>query len=151
MVLQKQSLRREHAMLSLRYRHPLEILQSERRTRQVQGDSLYETTWSPRVDISELEHAFVLEADLPGVGQSDLTIEVEEDLLTLRGKRQTSTIPEAKALRQERADGHFERVFRLSDRVSKSDIKADMKDGVLRLELLKIQPEAPKKVSVHFH
>ena len=138
-------------MLSLRYRHPLEILQSERYAQGQNAKSTEETCWSPRVDIIETEGAFVLQADLPGVGKEDLFIEVEDDLLFLRGQRSVQFAQDGKQIRQERKTGKFERVFRLSEMVSRSDIKAEMKDGVLRLELLKIQPEAPKKVSVHFH
>ena len=136
-------------MLSLFHRHPLEILQSELRAQEQMYKSS-EPTWQPRVDIIELEHAFILEADLPGISQESLKIEVHDDLLAIRGER-ADFDEEGTVLRRERHSGSFARSFRLSEKVSKTSIQAQMKDGVLRLELQKILPEEPKTIQVQFH
>lgn len=136
-------------MLSLFHRHPLEILQSELRA-QDQMINSSAPVWQPRFDIMEEEHAFILEADLPGVNQESLKIEVHEDLLTVRGER-SGFDGEGTLLRRERQSGSFARSFRLSEKVSKASIQAQMKDGVLRLELQKVLPEEPKTIQVQFH
>ena len=136
-------------MLSLFHRHPLEILQSELRA-QDQMINSSAPVWQPRFDIMEQEHAFILEADLPGVNQESLKIEVHEDLLTVRGER-LGFDGEGTLLRRERHCGSFERSFRLSEKVSKETIHAQMREGVLRLELKKTHPEEPKTIEVQFH
>ena len=137
-------------MLSLLHRHPLEVLHNElnahrsQHTHQASG-------WSPHVDIRETAEFFILEAELPGVGPEDLTIEVNEDLLTLKGERKKGSLEEGENLRQERRYGPFSRSFRLSDSVSKRDIKADVTNGVLTLRLSKVVPERPQEIAVSFH
>jgi len=136
-------------MLSLFHRHPLEIFNAELRAQEQLLNSA-EPAWQPRFDIMEQDNAFILEADIPGVSQESLKIEVHEDLLTVRGER-SGFDGEGTLLRRERRSGSFARSFRLSEKVSKASIQARMKDGVLRLELQKVLPEEPKTIQVQFH
>ena len=136
-------------MLSLFHRHPLEIFNAELRAQEQLFNSA-EPAWQPRFDIMEREDAFILEADLPGVSQESLKIEVHDDLLTIHGER-LGFDGAGTLLRQERHAGSFERSFRLSEKVSKESIQAKVKDGVLRLELQKVLPTEPKTIQVQFH
>lgn len=88
---------------------------------------------APLVDIHETEAGLLLEADVPGTSERGLTIHVENNLLSLHA-RVESTVPEgAKPLDQEYPPADFERSFILSEEVDRSRITADLKDGVLRV------------------
>lgn len=111
-------------------------------------DSLFGTTtqgrvngFTPAVDVAEDEQKFELYADLPGVKQEDLDIQVEKDVLTIRGERKLER-------RGERAAGAFSRAFTLPKHVDAEKIAASLKDGVLTLTLPK-RPEAqPRQIKV---
>jgi HSP20 family protein len=99
------------------------------------------TGFTPSVDVVEDEGKFELFADLPGVKQEDLDIQVEKDVLTIRGERKLDR-------RGERVAGAFSRSFTLPKHVDVENIAASLKDGVLTLTLPK-RPEAkPRQIKV---
>lgn len=105
--------------------------------------------WSPAVDIYEVETAFVLLAEVPGVREEDIGLEITDDLLYLRGGRRTVT--EGSSLGYhclERASGPFERAFRLPSQVDGSAVSASCRDGVLRVNLPKRQEAASCAIDV---
>ena len=105
---------------------------------------------SPRVDIFDDGNNFVLSAELPGVGREDLDIDVKDNRLTIKGEKKLENKAEKEGyLRVERSYGLFERSFFLDDNVDRENIKADYKDGVLRLTLPRKQEEASKKIEVN--
>src|SRR6266851_9602683 len=70
------------------------------------------TTWAPAVDIYETQNALVAKADLPDVNEKDLDIQVENNILTIRGERKfENSVSEDNYLRIERACGAFSRSF----------------------------------------
>jgi HSP20 family protein len=87
--------------------------------------------WSPAVDVYETPDRFVISAELPGLNRDDLTIEMQQDTLVLRGSRPHVERAEARFHRIERGHGAFSRAFRLSAPVDVSAIAADFRDGVL--------------------
>ena len=94
--------------------------------------------WSPPVDIYETGEEFVLVAEIPGVDQSEIHIEVANDLLVLRGERPLITAdPSLSYHRIERPNGIFQRVFRLPAEVDPSRVSATCRDGILRVALPK--------------
>jgi HSP20 family protein len=107
--------------------------------------------WTPAVDVVEDADKIELMVDLPGVKQEELDIQVEKDVLTLRGSR--NLVREAKGdkenfRRYERVSGGFVRSFSLPPTVDVEKIGASLKDGVLTLTLPK-KPEAqPKQIKV---
>ena len=106
--------------------------------------------WRPVVDIYEEENGVTLKADLPGIDKNDISIDVKDGALTLSGERYVENETEEKNFyRRERTYGKFQRVFTLPEGVNADDIKADFKDGVLKVHIPKAEVEAPKKITIH--
>jgi HSP20 family protein len=107
------------------------------------------TSWSPAVDIYETENEVVLKAELPEVNQKDIDIQVENNTLTLRGERKfDETIKRENYHRIERPYGLFSRSFTLPNMVEQENIKAEYKDGILRIEMPKRDESKPKQIKV---
>jgi len=115
-----------------------------------QPSSIRESAWTPRVDLLEHENEFVLVADLPGMKKEDINIAVQDNVLTLEGKR-TFTHAEngqGKYHYTERASGTFCRRFMLSIAVNADKITATYKHGVLEVHLPKAVEAQPKRIAV---
>jgi HSP20 family protein len=97
-----------------------------------------ETQEWPQLDLSETQEAFLLEADLPGVNEKDVSVTIEGQDLVLRGQRvieQTTT--RANFFRHERRTGQFVRRLPLPVSVDQDQIRAEFRDGVLSVTLPK--------------
>jgi HSP20 family protein len=115
------------------------------------GESLpaERAAWRPAVDVYEEKGELVVKADLPGLSKDDIDVEVEDDVLTLKGTRQEENESEEGGhYRCERASGAFERTFRLPAGVDASKIKAAFKDGVLTIRLPKAEEAKPRKIKI---
>ncbi len=111
--------------------------------------SLGGAAWSPPVDIYETENEIILKAELPGVDQNGIDIQVESNTLSLRGERKMETDTRRENYyRIERAYGSFYRSFTLPGSVNQERIHADYKDGVLTVELPKREETKPKQIKV---
>ncbi len=105
--------------------------------------------WSPAVDIFETDGIIILSAELPGVNIEDVDVEVNKNILTLSGERMfQKNLSEEQYLRMERFYGTFQRVFNLPAVVNKEEVKANFKDGVLRVTLPKIKSLSPKHIKI---
>jgi HSP20 family protein len=106
-------------------------------------------SWAPAVDIYEHENNIVLKAELPGVDPKDVDIRLENNTLTVRGERKLdSEVKKESYHRVERAYGTFTRSFTLPTVVNQASIKAEFKDGVLRLTLPKREEAKPKQIQI---
>jgi len=106
-------------------------------------------SWAPAVDIFEHEGNLVLKAELPGVDPKDVDVRVENNVLTLRGERKfESEVKREQYHRVERAYGSFSRSFTLPSAVDTEKIKAEYKDGVLRVTLPQREEAKPKQIAV---
>src|SRR5262245_28935373 len=106
-------------------------------------------SWAPVVDIYEQGNDIVLKAELPGVEAKDVDVRVENNVLTLRGERKfDNEVKRENYHRVERAYGSFSRSFTLPNVVDTDKIKAEFKDGVLRLTLPKKEEAKPKQISI---
>ena len=106
-------------------------------------------TWAPAVDIYEQDNNIVLKAELPGVDPKDVDIQLENNTLTLRGERKLdSEVKKENYHRVERAYGAFTRSFTLPAVVDQGKIKAEFKDGVLRVTLPKREEAKPKQIQI---
>ena len=106
-------------------------------------------TWSPAVDIVESTDAYTLTADLPGLTKGDINLSVEEGVLTLTGERKSEHIENKEfGHRYERAYGKFSRSFQLDSGVENGKIKAEFKNGLLKVELPKVEASKPFEVSI---
>jgi HSP20 family protein len=110
-----------------------------------------EAVWSPQVDLLERDQEFVLVADLPGMKQDDIDISVQDNLLTLQGKRVLEHVAQdgnGHYQYSERALGTFCRRFTLSAAVDTAHITATYKDGVLEVHIPKTAAAQPKRIAV---
>ena len=106
-------------------------------------------SWAPAVDIFEKEGNIVLTAELPGIETKDVDIKVENNVLTLQGERKfDKELQKENFHRVERAYGSFTRSFTLPNVVDTEKIKAEFKDGVLKLTLPKREEAKPKQIHV---
>ncbi len=104
---------------------------------------------TPPIDIHEGPEGLILEADLPGVSEQAVQIQVEDNVLNLTAELPGPFGTEVRVLHQEfAAPGRFERSFILSDEVDRSRITADLKDGVLRLCLPKAERVTSRRIEV---
>lgn len=104
----------------------------------------------PAVDVYEDDQGLVFEAELPGVRMEDVELELEKDVLTLRGERKLERKSgDEGSWRVERRYGRFERAFRLPDAVDASTAQAEMKDGVLAVRFEKKKELKPRKIAIN--
>jgi HSP20 family protein len=90
--------------------------------------------WSPAADVYETEDGYVLEIELPGLTRDEVAIEVQGTQLVVRGERQIAAAPAAAFHRLERRYGPFARSFRFPDPIDSERVKADLREGILRVE-----------------
>jgi HSP20 family protein len=106
------------------------------------------TVFSPNVDIFETDQQITLMADLPGVTPENLKIDLRDDILTISGDVKPFEGPNEKDLMIEYEVGQYYRQFTLSEVIDQNRIEAQLKDGVLRLSLLKVEKATPRKIKV---
>jgi HSP20 family protein len=107
-------------------------------------------TWNPAVDLYEKDDHFMITAELPGVDKNDIKIDLKDRLLTLSGERTyDNEVKEENYYRRERSYGKFQRAFTLPADVDSDKIKAEFKDGVLRIEVPKPEEQKAKQVTIH--
>ncbi len=119
---------------------------TERRTRD--GDHQNEidrTDWVPLADVYERKDEFVLALDLPGIDRDALTIDLEEERLSIRGSRK---LEEQRLRGAERPRGRFSRTFTVPSAVDPEQIAADYKDGVLLVHLPKRAEPKSQRVEI---
>jgi HSP20 family protein len=111
-----------------------------------EGTRSQERYISPPVDIYETAYGLVVKADLPGVAKEGLDVRVENSLLTIRGKA-AHAAPGDPVYREYELVNFF-RQFELNEKVDQSKITAELKHGVLTLNLPKVEEAKPRKIEV---
>ncbi len=106
-------------------------------------------TWGPKVDFSEANGNYVLTAELPGVEPEDVDVELEGNILTIRGeKKMKREHVDERVQLSERRYGAFERSFALPSSADPENVTAEFQQGVLSVQVAK-RPEARgKKIKV---
>lgn len=104
--------------------------------------------YSPAVDIFENENAITVLADMPGVIAEDLSIDLRESVLTLSGRVTPAAGSKEQHVLREYYDGRFYRQFALTEVIDQSKIDAHLTEGVLRLELPKVEKAKPRQITV---
>jgi HSP20 family protein len=105
--------------------------------------------WVPAMDLVETDENFLLKADLPGMTEGDVAIEVERNVLTISGERKVET--EAKKdgyYRIERASGKFARSLTLPEGVDAEAVTASFDNGVLEVRIPKPVQAQPRRVQI---
>jgi HSP20 family protein len=105
--------------------------------------------YAPDFDMRENDSHYVIVADVPGVKNDDLNIDVHNDVLTVTGTRTARESKETETLHHtERSNGTFKRTFRLGNKVDSANISASLDDGVLTVTLPKTPNSTPRKIPV---
>jgi HSP20 family protein len=105
--------------------------------------------WIPAMDLVESENDFVLRADLPGLGESDVNIELEDNVLTISGERRAEHEERKEGYyRVERASGSFSRSLTLPEGVDPDRVQANFDRGVLEVRIPKPEQRRPRKVTI---
>ena len=107
--------------------------------------------FAPRSEAATTEDAYEIAVELPGVGDSDVNVEVHQGVLTISGEKKSSREESGKNFYfSERTYGRFSRAFRLPADANPETAQAEHKDGVLTVRIAKLVPKAPdvRKISV---
>jgi HSP20 family protein len=105
--------------------------------------------FAPAVDVHEDAESLVLRAELPGVKREDIDIQVDANVLTLKGERKIEQEEEGRRYhRVERSYGTFVRQFQLPTNVDATKIDAELADGILTLRILKKAEQKARKIEV---
>ena len=111
------------------------------------ADSLWsgrQESWVPAVDVFDTKEAVVLKAELPGMKVDDIQIEVDDNVLTIKGERSfEEKVDEERYYRVERRYGSFQRSLALPQGVKADEIRATYEDGVLQVTVPKSEAESP--------
>ena len=117
--------------------------------RSTTGESLVTATWSPIVDIQETDKEYLIKAELPEVKKEDVKVTVKDGVLSLEGERHQEKEEERGTFhRVERSHGQFVRCFTMPEDADPRSVRADLKDGVLSVHLVKSQTPKPKGVEI---
>ena len=101
--------------------------------------------WAPAADVSETEGEYLIKADLPAVRKEDVSLTVQDGVLTLSGERHQEKHAESEKLhRVERTYGSFARRFALPENVDEQGIRAESRDGVILIHIPKHKVEQPQ-------
>jgi HSP20 family protein len=105
--------------------------------------------WSPLVDISEDDQEYLIKAELPGIEKDHVKVTMENGLLLIAGERTSENEEKNKKYhRVERSYGSFLRTFGLPDDADGTKIKADFKNGVLKVHVPKSENAKPKSIEI---
>jgi HSP20 family protein len=117
--------------------------------REVRGNVEREVEYlAPEVNIFESKDGYVLEAEMPGVNKDGLEITLEDNQMTLLGRRHLNSMPGEAVFRESR-DAEYKRVFALDPAIDTGKITARMEQGVLTLTLPKSERVKPRKITVN--
>jgi HSP20 family protein len=105
--------------------------------------------WVPAMDLVETEDHFVLRADLPGLEEADINLEVEDNVLTLSGERKAEHEEQREGYyRVERSFGAFRRSLTLPEGVDPEGVTAAFERGVLEVRIPKPEERKPRRVAI---
>jgi HSP20 family protein len=108
-----------------------------------------EQSWLPAVDVFDRQDAVVLKAELPGIELDDVHIEVDDNVLTLKGERRfEERVDDERYHRVERRFGSFQRSLALPQGVKTDEIEASYEDGVLTVNVPKSEQAQPKQIPI---
>ena len=106
--------------------------------------------WIPAMDLVETDEHFVLKADLPGLTEADVNLEVEDNVLTISGERKAEHEDKREGyVRVERAFGAFRRSLTLPEGVDPEAVSARFEKGVLEVRIPKPEQRKPRKITIN--
>jgi HSP20 family protein len=115
----------------------------------LEGNGRTAQAWVPTLDVWETEDEYVFAFDLPGIPESDISVELDEGALTVSAKRErTDEVKEEGFFRYERRFGTFSRTVGVPQGTSENDVHAIYKEGVLELHVRKPEETKPRKIQI---
>jgi HSP20 family protein len=129
---------------------PQELVKKEKQQVQTQGQEKTRpgVYYMPEVDIGEAADSLKLWADMPGVSDKDLSVTLENNILTIEGMVSTSMYEGLSPRYTEYNVGNYFRQFTLNETIDAGRIKASLRNGVLELDLPKVKKARPRKIGV---
>ena len=113
------------------------------------GVKPFKGTAYPKINVYEWQDKVGVIAEIPGLSKKDLSVEVTDGVLTISGDKHTLfDVGDAKVIRRELKESSFKRQFELGEELNGKDIKAKFEDGILSIEIPKVEPEKPKTSKV---
>ena len=107
------------------------------------------TVWAPRTDLSETDDAFRIRLDVPGMTKDDITINLQNNTLTVSGERSSERREDGEEyVRVERVFGNFHRTFTLPDAVDPDNVEAAYNDGVLTINVPKTETSTRRQIEI---
>lgn len=107
------------------------------------------THWVPKIDVKEKDNQYIIRADVPGVNAKDIEVNLENGVLTVKGKKESETKEEKENyVRVERSSGSFYRALNLPDAGDASKITAKSKNGVLEIIIPKNNKSSSHKIQI---
>ena len=110
-----------------------------------------DASYCPSIDLREKGGKYILDAEVPGMNESELDVDLHDNILTIKGeKKSEKETSDIDYVCVERSSGSFRRDIYLSDEVDPTNVKAALKDGVLHVELTKKEPSKTtrKKIAI---
>lgn len=103
----------------------------------------------PKIDIKEKKDSVVVKAEIPGVAEEDLEIEITDNVMTISGEKKEEKEEDKDGYHyKESHTGSFSRSFSLPSEVAAEKADAEMKNGVLTITVPKVEAKKPKKVTI---
>jgi len=108
--------------------------------------------WYPAVDVLESKDSFLIRAELPGMKREDIKVEVKDGTLVLSGERKSEKPAEGVEYRHvERVAAKFWRSFSLPETAKQDGIEATYKDGILEVQVPKMEEAKPRQIEISVH
>ena len=113
-------------------------------------DSSVQQRWMPAMDLVEADDHFLLKADLPGLGEEDVAIELRDNALTISGERKSEHETRERGwYRVERATGKFSRPLSLPEGIDPDAVTASFDRGVLEVRIPKPEAKKPRRIAIN--
>jgi HSP20 family protein len=115
-----------------------------------EGSGRTTQNWVPAVDVWETEHELVYAFDLPGVAEDEISIELQDDTLTVSAQRDRKEEKRSEDgfVRYERRFGTFSRAVGVPQGIDEKGVKAEYRDGVLEIHVAKPEETKPRKIQI---
>ena len=105
----------------------------------------------PKVNVYEYDDKIGIIAEIPGLDKKDVTVDVEDSVLTIAGDKHGFDSDGGKCITRELKQSAFKRSFNLGEHLDGTNVGASFKDGLLSISIPKMEPEKPKKHSVKIY
>jgi len=113
------------------------------------GNNQQDNFLSPRMDISETESEYKVEVELPGINQEDIEVKMDNNILTVKGKREEEKEEKERTYyTRERYYGSFQRSVSLPNNVSADDIEAKFNNGILHIQIPKKEQDNARRIEI---